>query len=131
MLSGINTDVEYQGKIYHVQTEDGGQDSPILVTHLFSGGAILCSQKTSYADRLKDGLTPDIVREMMKEQHQAMIKNLTAGQIEGLPSRPPAVDSEGSSPSPAPSRLTMPQGRRTLDEVIDEYLGSRPEPPAT
>ena len=131
MLSGINTDVEYQGKIYHIQTEDGGDDSPVIVTHLFSGGAILCSKKTSYVERLKVELTPEIVREMMKEQHQAMIKSLTAGQIEGLPNRSAVIESEESKPSPPPARPTMPRGRRTLDEVIDEYLSSRSEPPST
>jgi len=131
MLSGINTDVDYEGKTYHIQTEDGGEHSPIIVTHLFSGGAILSSQKTSYADRLKTGVTPEIVREMMKEQHQAMVKGLTAGQIEGLPVRPATVESDAMSPPPSPQRSTMPRGRRTLDEVIDEYLASRPEPPST
>lgn len=118
MLSGINTDIEYSGKTYHVQTEDGGRQNPMISTHLFSGGAILSSKKTSYADVINAGPNPEVVREMMKEQHQAMIKSLTAGQFGGAP----ASQAEAAPPLP-PSPL--PPGRRTLDQVIDEYLASR------
>ncbi|MEO5657296.1 MAG: hypothetical protein ABIO65_08580 [Nitrospiria bacterium] len=121
MLSGINTDIEYGGKTYHVQTEDGGRHSPVIATHLFSGGAILSSKKTSYADILNAGPNPDVIREMMKEQHHTMIKSLTAGQFGGAPAPTPQVEAVPSPPSPP----LMPPGRRTLDQVIDEYLASR------
>jgi hypothetical protein len=129
MLSGINTDVEHGGKVYHVQTEDGGQHNPVLVTHLFSGGAILSSRKRSYADVITAGPNPEVVREMMKEQHQSMIKSLTAGQLTdaGAAVPPAPVTDEASQPSAPPP--AMPQGRRTLDEVVDEYLASRREKP--
>ena len=119
MLSGINTDVEHGGKMYHVQTEDGGQQNPVLVTHLFAGGAILSSKKVSYADVIKAGPNPEVVREMMKAQHQGMIKSLTTGQFGGGP----APSAPAAPPVPPPP--TMPRGRRTLDEVIDEQLASR------
>jgi hypothetical protein len=121
MLSGINTDVEHGGKMYHVQTEDGGQHNPVIVTHLFAGGAILSSKKVSYADVIKAGPNPEVVREMMKAQHQGMIKSLTTGQFGGGAPPPAAVPE--APPVPPPS--TMPRGRRTLDEVIDEQLASR------
>lgn len=122
MLSGINTDIEHGGKIYHVQTEDGGQHNPVIVTHLFAGGAILSSRKTSYADILQAGPNPDAIREMMKEQHQAMIKGLTSERLadEGRPGGVPKAEVRAPSPSPS-----IPRGRRTLDEVIDEYLQSK------
>jgi hypothetical protein len=121
MLSGINTDVEYGGKMYHVQTEDGGQQNPVIVTHLFAGGAILSSKKVSYADVIQAGPNPEVVREMMKAQHQGMIKSLTTGQFGGG-ATPSAVAPEAP---PVPPPPTMPRGRRTLDEVIDEQLASR------
>ncbi len=121
MLSGINTDVEHGGKMYHVQTEDGGQHNPVIVTHLFAGGAILSSKKVSYADVIKAGPNPEVVREMMKAQHQGMIKSLTAGQFGG--GAAPSAAAPAAPPVPPPP--TMPRGRRTLDEVIDEQLASR------
>ena len=120
MLSGINTDVEHGGKMYHVQTEDGGQQNSVIVTHLFAGGAILSSKKVSYADVIQAGPNPEVVREMMKAQHQGMIKSLTTGQFGG--GAPTAAVPE-APPVPPPS--TMPRGRRTLDDVIDEQVASR------
>jgi hypothetical protein len=120
MLSGINTDIEYNGKIYHVQTEDGGHQSPVIVTHLFAGGAILSSRKVSYADVLKSGPNPDVIREMMKEQHQAMIKSLSSDQLSGV-GKASATRKSEAQPL-APPVPSIPRGRRTLDEVINEYL---------
>jgi hypothetical protein len=121
MLSGINTDIEHGGKIYHVQTEDGGHQNPVIVTHLFAGGAILSSRKVSYAEIIKTGPNPDAIREMMKEQHHAMIKGLTT---EGVPGAGPSRG-DRKVEAPAPPAPTVPRGRRTLDEVIDEYLHTK------
>jgi hypothetical protein len=130
MLSGINTDIEHGGKTYHVQTEDGGQQNPVIVTHLFAGGAILSSKKVSYADVLTSGPNPEVVREMMKAQHHGMIKSLTAGQLVGGAQAPQADQPRPTQvDSPPPQPPSMPRGRRTLDEVIDEYLASRREKP--
>lgn len=83
MLVGFNTNIPYKGKVYHVQTEDTGETFSII-SLLYFKGAILSSKKTSYV-HLKD--TPDMkdkVRDMMKEQHKNLIKELIHGKITGL-----------------------------------------------
>jgi hypothetical protein len=122
MLSGINTDIEHGGKTYHVQTEDGGEQNPVIVTHLFAGGAILSSQRVSYADVIKSGPNPDAVRELMKQQHQTMIKTLSSKDAAGGPISPAAPTR--AEAAPPPPTATLPKGRRSLDDVIDEYLQS-------
>src|SRR5512134_3905382 len=52
MLSGFNHNIRYRGKVYHVQTEDGGKGNPQIITHAFQGGEILDSVRTSYTDLL-------------------------------------------------------------------------------
>jgi len=120
MLSGINTDIEHGGKTYHVQTEDGGEQNPVIVTHLFAGGAILSSQRVSYGDVIKAGPNPDAVRELMKQQHQTMIKSLSSKDAAGAAVQPEAPPRAEAPPPTA----TLPKGRRSLDDVIDEYLQS-------
>ena len=76
MVGGFNTNIRYQGQIFHVQTEDGGKDSPSIITLLYRGGAILFSKKTSYADQLDDADRESIVRQLMEAQHSAMVQAL-------------------------------------------------------
>jgi carbamoylphosphate synthase small subunit len=83
MLVGYNTNIPYRGIIYHVQTEDNGIQNPVIVTLLYSQGAILSSKKTSYAHILSVPDYEQKVREMMKAQHKAMIKELIAGKYTG------------------------------------------------
>lgn len=80
MLTGYNTNIAYKNKIYHIQTEDSGQNNPVIVSLLYFQGAILASKKTSYAHLLNDANFKTKVREMMKEQHKTMIKELLEGK---------------------------------------------------
>ena len=115
MLSGINVDIKFQGKTYHVQTEDGGLDSPVVVTTLFEGGAILASRKTSYADRLKTDNLSGAIRELINEQHKAVVQDLLAGKFTGAPKaeRRPAVEQGKKT------------GKKTLDELVNEYFSTK------
>jgi hypothetical protein len=81
---GFNHNVKYKGKIFHVQTEDSGVSNPHITTHLFEGGNILATKKTSYADIIQAENLPDIVRELMQEQHKAMLRNLINGVYDGM-----------------------------------------------
>ncbi len=85
MLTGLNTEIEYKGILYHVQTEDGGVDRPVVTTLLFKDGAIYSSKKTNYSDRDEKGRSPEGVMALMREQHKTMLKELVAGKI-ALPS---------------------------------------------
>jgi hypothetical protein len=81
MLTGYNTDFKFQGKIFHCQTEDGGVNSPNIISLLYYQGAILASRKTSYADILKADCLDEVVRELMMEQHKQMIRDLMQGKL--------------------------------------------------
>jgi hypothetical protein len=119
MLMGLNTDVEWNGQVYHVQTEDSGRDNPWVVTLLFLSGAILASRKTSYADILG---TPDlltIVRELMDDQHQAMIHDLQNGRFNAEISRLSAP------PTDAPPMSSSPKQLPSLDEMILDHLATK------
>lgn len=80
MLVGYNTNISYKNNIYHIQTEDRGQDNPIIVTLLYSKGKILASQKTNYAHIVVETDYKEKITRLMKEQHDNMIKELLAGK---------------------------------------------------
>jgi hypothetical protein len=83
-VTGFNHNIKHKGKVYHVQTEDSGVNNPHIITHLFVGGNILASKKQSYGDRLTVPNVPDVVREMMEEQHKAMLRNLVNGSYDNV-----------------------------------------------
>jgi hypothetical protein len=83
-VTGFNHNIKHKGKVYHVQTEDSGVSNPHIITHLFVGGNILASKKTSYSDILGAENLPDVVRELMEEQHKEMLRNLINGTYDNI-----------------------------------------------
>lgn len=82
-LTGFNHNIKHKANLYHVQTEDSGVNNPHIITHLFVGGNILASKKTSYADILNAENLKEVVYELMKEQHTEVLRNLLVGAYDG------------------------------------------------
>lgn len=80
MLPGFNTNINYKGNTYHIQTEDSGLKNPVIVTFLYSEGKIIGSKKTSYANIVGAPDYKEKVRKLMGEQHRSVIKELLAGE---------------------------------------------------
>jgi hypothetical protein len=81
MVTGFNTNIEYQGEVYHVQTESEGTGSVVVITFLFRAGAALLSRKTTYLGAVCGETPEEMVKEWMKEQHKKVLKELVAGKI--------------------------------------------------
>ncbi len=82
MLPGFNTNVRHGGVLFHVQTEDSGRAYPHVITHLYHGGTILASEKSSYADQID---APDLarrVRVVMDGLHNSMLGRLRGGELD-------------------------------------------------
>jgi len=127
MVGGFNTNIRYRGQIFHVQTEDGGKDSPSIITLLYHGGAILFSKKTSYADQLDDADREVVVRQLMEAQHSAMVQALKSGKADdklGAVS-PDAQTNPGMISARAAEFGAGVITRRSLDEVIVAHLAAR------
>jgi hypothetical protein len=84
MITGFNTDVRYEGHVYHVQTEDGGKDHPILESLVYIGGAIVAQKLTPYPEPLNEGASQETLASLLKRQHQVIIAAIKAGRIEDL-----------------------------------------------
>lgn len=82
MIPGFNHNVKYKGKMFHCQTEDSGVANPHIITHLFVGGNILATRKTSYADIVKSDRLEEVVVELMQDQHKEMLKRLLSGSYD-------------------------------------------------
>jgi hypothetical protein len=123
VLTGYNTDIDFDGSVYHVQTEDKGLESGLVETLVYSSGEILYSRRTSYTAILEEGGDMDAVAEMMERQHRTIVEAIRRGLLDRLIrgeegageadetaiSRPAAVQTESGS-------------ERSLDQVILDYL---------
>jgi hypothetical protein len=81
---GYNTDVEYGGVVYHVQTEDKGLQTPIILSLVYSGGAILASKRAPYDDLIASGFDQKVLVERLQRQHKLICAAINAGRINDL-----------------------------------------------
>ncbi|PIP70105.1 MAG: hypothetical protein COZ31_06415 [Nitrospirae bacterium CG_4_10_14_3_um_filter_44_29] len=117
MLVGYNNNVTYKGKVYHVQTEDSGLNNPIIVTLLYIKGTILASKKISYSHLIGNKDIKKSVRELMKEQHKAILKELIAGKYTG-----DEAEEEKKEEMVSPELLGKPEIKKTKDKTLDDIL---------
>ena len=149
MLSGFNTNIRHRGVLFHVQSEDSGRARPHIITHLYHGGTILASEKSSYADQLDDPNLGQLVRDRMEAQHKAVLERLSArafdelirerlgesvfGEAEDGKGQTAPADmtstethaSAGGGESEGPAGRSFGEGivsEKPLDEVILDYL---------
>jgi hypothetical protein len=139
-ILGYNHNIQFHGKVFHVQTEDSGAAHARLFTHLFFEGTILASKKHEY-----DGGAPeDAVRLLMQRLHKAMIKELKEGVHDqrikaffiargeaitmgdrpslvqpAVTDAPPSVVATGLTPSPAPRATPVDDRPMAVSGSID------------
>lgn len=101
MITGFNTDIEFDGVVYHVQTEDKGLDTPLILSLVYVGGAILASKRAPYQDLINEGFDPLVLTERLQRQHKLICAAVKAGRIEDLKRLSPR-DGEAMAAPPAP-----------------------------
>jgi len=134
-LLGYNNNVQYQGRVFHIQTEDSGVRYGRVVTHLFAdGGRIVRSVRSDYADVVGKPEMAETVKQLMKAQHRAMAQALRSGElddvIERIPGLPPRVF---TTPVPLSDPILNPSlfpGPASSTRPLAEPQGPAPEPPS-
>lgn len=84
MITGFNTDVEYEGVVYHVQTEDKGLNSPLILSLVYVGGTILASKRSRYEDLIASGFDERELTLRLQRQHQLICAAIRSGRLEDL-----------------------------------------------
>ena len=145
MLIGFNNDVEFNSRMFHIQTEDNGIKNASITTILFFQGQILDTKNASYGDLItrfkgtKEEELEGAIKQRMVDLHRTLYKNLfngmyventerilrtkgkaTAGKSQpGLKKMPaPAAAAKGSRPVRVPkhTNLSQPQtGSKRVD----------------
>lgn len=145
MITGYNTDVEHNGVVYHVQTEDKGLRTPVILSLVYTGGAILASKRSPYDDLIASGFDEKALVERLERQHKLICAAVHTGRIEelrrmgertpvlqepavGTPSPPIQTGEEVSkaggpaSPPATEASAVVPSERFSISEETDDAL---------
>ena len=131
MITGFNTDIKHNEKVYHIQTEDKGLQNPYIESLVYVGGEILASKKTSYAEQAGAGVDEKWIGSLMEQQHRTMIAAIKRGRFD-IDTTKSTARPTMSQPLPVPTAVEPPpplviDEERTLDQVIIDYLASEAE----
>ncbi|HSE32514.1 MAG TPA: hypothetical protein VLA93_13160 [Pyrinomonadaceae bacterium] len=113
MITGFNTDIEYEGVVYHVQTEDKGLDSPVILSLVYAGGAILASKRSPYEDLIREGYSDEALAERLMRQHRLICAAIHTGRINDLKKM------SGRGVAPKVGADTEPAPPLELDDTIE------------
>lgn len=134
MITGFNTDVAYDGQVYHVQTEDRGRQHPVLVSLVYIGGTIVAKKSTPYSEQLDQGATEGMIASLLKKQHQVIIAAIKAGRIEDLirhsakeqdREKPKAVNPVAAQAKPKAASGSLKSASGALSRRSSGLLGNR------
>ncbi|WP_373045000.1 hypothetical protein [Vulgatibacter sp.] len=111
-VAGFNHNIKHRGQVFHVQTEDSGSEIAVISTHLFVGGTILASRRSSYGDLAGAADLQAQVRVRMEAQHKQVLRDLVNGDFEsklrGLPSYQPGQLADTPTGRPPVTRSVTP-----------------------
>lgn len=127
MITGFNTDIEHNGTVYHVQTEDKGLETPLILSLVYVGGAILASKRAPYDDLLVAGFDQAVLGERLQRQHRLICAAINAGRIEDL--KRMSQRDTGQQPTPAVALAAeQPNGDEAFAASITYDLNEPCEP---
>lgn len=119
MITGFNTDIEHDGVVYHVQTEDKGLDSPIILSLVYVGGTILASKRSPYEDLIASGFSDEVLAERLKRQHRLICAAINSGRIDDLKKM-------SGRPKEAPQTMGAVEATTLEEEVAPEVETASP-----
>jgi hypothetical protein len=84
VITGFNTDVEHEGSLYHVQTEDKGLETPLILSLVYMGGEILASKRVRYDDLIAAGFDEKVLADRLQRQHKLICAAIRSGRLDEL-----------------------------------------------
>lgn len=123
MLIGYNNDVQYRGKVFHIQTEDRGSPAMQIETQIFHAGAILDTRIVSYEEMIAAEQDQEArnrsIKMLMQKTHKELYRNLYSGGYDHFVGLEPVEKVEEVVEEPedfTPSQERIPDAARALEE---------------
>lgn len=134
--------MEYDGVVYHVQTEDKGLRTPFILSLVYTGGAILASKRSPYDDLVARGFDETVLAQRLSRQHKLICAAVHAGRIEDLkrmserepaekPQHKAKAEAKTIQPQPPPAeapQIPAPAGEVEIIQADSQARFARFEP---
>src|SRR5438477_3943565 len=107
MIFGFNTDIKWEGTVYHVQSE-ARKAEKLLQTQVFVRGRCIGKKATSYAEmEQQPDFTEDHMHDMLKVQHRGMLDGIREGKLNELLGLDSGGAGNGTSAAGEPGGLAI------------------------
>jgi len=126
VITGFNTDIEHDGVTYHVQTEDKGLATPIILSLVYNRGTILASKRSPYDDLIGDELDETVLAERLQRQHKLMCAAVRAGRIEDLKKMTEANRKSSAKGEPKKAK----KDKKAYENAVEDKPKIATDPPA-
>lgn len=127
MIAGFNTDIEFEGTTYHVQTEDKGAPHSMIMSLVYDKGTILASKRVKYNELGPLELTEKELAERVSRQHKLICAAVKAGRISDLKkmtaktAETAKAAAKPAAPVPAVTAPIAPPAAFAEDDIIDVF----------
>jgi hypothetical protein len=121
VITGFNTDVEYGGVTYHIQTEDKGLDTPIILSLVYDRGTILAAKRQPYDDLLETGFDEKLLTDRLTKQHKTICAAIKKGRVNELKVH---TEQKRNGKRPAPAIDAMADVLDLVPTIIDDSVPS-------
>ncbi len=75
-ISGLNDNLDFLGKLLHIQTEHSAYPTAHIVTQVFCGGRVMLSKKSDYPPGVCESHDFGRIQQLMKTQHCQVIQEI-------------------------------------------------------
>lgn len=83
MITGSNTIFEHEGKSYHLQAEDLGEEAKVFEVRVYVGGTVLWQKRVSYEDILQQGLEKSALQTAIRTKMEKTLLTVEAAIAKG------------------------------------------------
>lgn len=81
-MPGFNTETKRLAAVFHVQTQDAGPSARCVESLIYKSGKLVSSRRADYTSSLGSPNLPARVRELMEEQHNAILREIAGGRFD-------------------------------------------------
>lgn len=83
MITGINTVYEHEGRSFHLQAEDLGEESSVFEVRIYDRGTVLWQKRVPYGDLVDQGFGKNEFEQALRSKMEKTLRTVEAAIAKG------------------------------------------------